>query len=160
MRSRDSQTLPRFDLEVLPLLSWRCLFRSFLRDGLEGFTETITARHCGHLPSCTPSDVLRLIVPHALLGVVMFNAAYPEHYLWATTADSLRAVKHRAVTMVIQSAWLPMLRTKLICKALRDAVDSHMTGLMQPAAACNEAASTIQRALRANYLCVVNVELD
>ena len=112
------------------------------------------------LLSQLPSDVLRLIVPHLLLGVVRYNAAYPECYMWATTADSLRAVKHRAVTMVIQSAWLPMLRTKLICKALRDAVDSHMTGLMQPAAACNEAASTIQRALRANYLCVVNVELD
>jgi len=62
MRSRDSQDIPRFDLEFLPLLSWRCGFRSSLRDALERFTETTTARPCGPRPGMYPSDVQQLIL--------------------------------------------------------------------------------------------------
>ena len=107
-----------------------------------------------------PSDLLRLLVPHILRGKVHFNAAYAEAYMWATTADSLRAVRHRRVANVIEKAWLPMLRAKLVCKTLRNAVDGHMAGLMQPVAPCNEAAATIQRALRANFLVVEQVDSD
>ena len=43
-------------------LSWRCGFRSSLRDALERFSETTTARPCGPRPGVYLSDVLHLIL--------------------------------------------------------------------------------------------------
>ena len=48
--------------EVCPLHSWLCGFRSSLRDALERFTETTTARPCGPRPGMYPSDELHLIL--------------------------------------------------------------------------------------------------
>ena len=45
---------------------------------------------------------------------------------------------------VIEYAWLPVLRSKLVCKALNTAVNMHMTSLTRPRDACNQAAATIQ----------------
>ena len=64
MHSRESSDLPRFDMEVLPMLSWRYrvyAFRSSLRDALERFTA-IAARPCGPRPGMYPSYVLHLIL--------------------------------------------------------------------------------------------------
>ena len=42
--------------------SWRCGFKSSLRDALERFTETTTARPCCRRLGMYPSDVLHLIL--------------------------------------------------------------------------------------------------
>jgi hypothetical protein len=47
---------------------------------------------------------------------------------------------------VIQYAWLPVLRVKLISKSLHIAVNTYMESLIGPLPPCNEAAAKIQKA--------------
>ena len=60
--------------EVCPLHSWLCGVRSFLRDALERFTQTTTARPCGARPGMYPprtccTSSLRVSTP-ALASVI------------------------------------------------------------------------------------------
>ena len=89
------------------------------------------------------------MVPHLLLGRMLFNAAYPEHYYWAASAERLLATRQQRVANVIEYACLPILRIKLVCKALDSAVATYLGSLLQPRGICAQAAATIQ--MRARY---------
>jgi hypothetical protein len=90
-----------------------------------------------------PWDVLNTMVPHLLRCRMSYNIAYPEHYYWAINAHQLLATRHKPIANVIERAWLPVLRTRLVCKSLHGAVSAFLDQLLQPRGTCTQAASKI-----------------
>ena len=104
-----------------------------------------------------PVDVLCSLVPYCLASRMQFDVFNSElrdfyceeycwEYCWARSAvdDHFDLSRFSRLQHVVEHAWLPTLRIKLVCKALNAAVSMRMTSLTQPRDACNMAATTIQ----------------
>ena len=101
-----------------------------------------------------PTDVLCNLLPYLLMG--RFDLRQPDSYCWAQPVAVLRLRGFVALHFcrkwiesfrnVIECAWLPTIRIKLVCKALYKAVNLHMDRLTLPRDACMRAATTIQNA--------------
>ena len=66
----------------------------------------------------------------------------------------------RALQLVhlVEAAWLPTLRIKLVCKALRSAVNEYMDDLLQPRELCMKAAAKIQAAAKIHFGYVLTLD--
>mmetsp|Transcript_73341 Transcript_73341/g.122498 ORF Transcript_73341/g.122498 Transcript_73341/m.122498 type:complete len:138 (+) Transcript_73341:191-604(+) len=101
-----------------------------------------------------PTDVLCNLVPYLLMGrfdlTILISHANEDSYYWATAGTRgqirLNLCRMWMCRNVIECAWLPTLRIKLVCKALYSAVDMHMERLTLPQDDCMQAATTIQDA--------------
>jgi len=97
-----------------------------------------------------PPDVLYVLIPRLLLCPVRVTESLLDngtrkqliHPSWS--AMGARHIISADVAPVLEVSVLPLLRIKLICKALNDATNAYMDSLLVPTARCEEAATAIQ----------------
>ena len=111
-----------------------------------------------------PSDVLHCLVPYFLLCAgpqdrdPKFRKGCPFWLSPRVTFDDVVEPNDRFYPAIIERAWMPLLRIKLICKDLHDATNAYLKSLLVPFNRCNEAATLIQRAWF-NF-CLVTINLN